>query len=300
MASFPPRNMRGNAWSMSLPIFESADDVRAFVATQRRAGQRIGFVPTMGNLHAGHYSLIERARECANCVIASVFVNPTQFGPGEDFACYPRTPEDDARGLAGHGCDALFLPEVEEIYPGGTDSGTRIDVGVLGSILEGASRPGHFNGVATVVATLFNIVRPQVAVFGCKDYQQLLVIRRLVRDLAFPVAIEAVPTRRETDGLAMSSRNRYLDADQRQRAASIFAILQWMGERGRAGVAVTDIEQQAAARLREAGLDPDYAVLRRGADLAPLSDTADADAVALIAARAGVTRLIDNLPLTGC
>ncbi len=279
---------------MSLSVFERADDVRAFVAAQRRAGCRIGFVPTMGNLHAGHYSLVERARECADCVIASVFVNPAQFGPGEDFARYPRTPEEDARGLAGHGCDALFLPQAGEIYPAGRMR-TRVDVGELGTILEGASRPGHFDGVATVVAILFNIVQPDVAVFGRKDYQQLLVIRQLVRDLALPVAIEDMATRREADGLAMSSRNRYLDADQRRRATAIFATLEWMAAQRRSGLPLADIERQAAARLRDAGLEPDYAVLRRAGDLGALSGTGDGDAVALIAARAGATRLIDNL-----
>jgi pantoate--beta-alanine ligase len=298
-ARFPRRNTHGDSidvasGDMSLPIHESVDELRAFVAAQRRAGRSIGFVPTMGNLHAGHYSLVERARECADCVVASVFVNPAQFGPGEDLARYPRTPEDDARGLAEHGCDALFLPQAGEIYPGGRVR-TRVDVGELGTILEGASRPGHFNGVAIVVAILFNIVRPDVAVFGRKDYQQLLVIRQLVRDLAMPVAIEDVPTRREADGLAMSSRNRYLDADQRRRATAIFATLEWMAGQQRAGLPVADIERQAATRLRGAGLEPDYAVLRRMDDLGALSGMDDIDAVALVAARAGATRLIDNL-----
>jgi pantoate--beta-alanine ligase len=285
----------GNPAGATLARFTRSSDLRGFVSARRAAGERIGLVPTMGNLHAGHFSLLERARERADCVVARVFDNPTQFGPGEDFARYPRTPEDDARGLASHGCDALFLPRVDEIYPAGIDAGTRVDVGPLGHILEGASRPGHFNGVATVVAALFNIVRPDIAVFGEKDYQQLLVIRQLVRDLAFAIRIDSVPTQREADGLAMSSRNRYLDADQRLRATAIHATLQWMKAHWREGIDPADIERGAAERLRIAGLEPDYAVLRRAADLAPLTGTEPGPAIALVAAKAGATRLIDNL-----
>ena len=185
----------------------TAAQLRPQIAQWQRDGRRIGFVPTMGNLHAGHHSLLAIAREHADIVVASVFVNPTQFGPNEDFARYPRTPEADAAGLAAHGCDALFLPAVEDMYPYGAAHGVNISVPDLPDVLEGAIRPGHFDGVATVVAKLFNLVQPQVAVFGQKDYQQLLVIRRMVRDLACPVAIVGAPIVREANGLAMSSRN---------------------------------------------------------------------------------------------
>ncbi len=280
-----------------LPVFETAGELRAFVGTQRNDGSRIGFVPTMGNLHTGHYALVRHARKRADCVIASVFVNPTQFGPDEDFERYPRTPTEDIDGLSQAGCEAVFFPSVREIYPGGADAGTRVGVGALGRILEGAIRPGHFDGVATVVTTLFHIVQPDVAVFGRKDYQQLLVIRQLVRDLAFAIDIEAVPTQREADGLAMSSRNRYLSACERGNASAIHATLQWMAGQFRNGGSVDAIEREAAARLAAHELVTDYAVLRRAADLEPAAAGSSEDAIALIAARAGSTRLIDNLPV---
>ena len=178
--------------------------LRARIAGWKRDGLRIGFVPTMGNLHAGHYSLIELAQRHADRVVASVFVNPTQFGPNEDFGRYPRTPEQDAAGLAAAGTDALWMPSLATMYPYGADKAVAIRVPGVTEILEGAHRPGHFDGVATVVARLFNQVQPDVAVFGRKDYQQLAVIRYLVADLAFPVDLIAAETRREPDGLAMS------------------------------------------------------------------------------------------------
>lgn len=260
----------------------------------QRAGKRIALVPTMGNLHAGHHSLVALARGHADIVIASVFVNPTQFGPHEDFARYPRTPEADAAGLAASGCDLLFMPGVEDLYPYGADRGVRVSVPELTDVLEGAIRPGHFDGVATVVAKLFNLARPQVAVFGQKDYQQLLVIRRLVRDLGYPIEVVAAPIVREESGLAMSSRNQYLDAEQRACAGVIHLTLRAMDERTRAARPRLEVEAEAAQRLTEAGLRPDYAVVRRAADLGePGPD--DRRLVALIAARMGSTRLIDNL-----
>src|SRR5690606_6402832 len=186
--------------------------LRAVVAGWRAAGEAVALVPTMGNLHAGHFALVQQARRSGARVVASVFVNPTQFGPAEDFGRYPRTPEQDAEGLAAHGCDLLFLPSVGEVYPFGAEACVRVQVPGLTDVLCGASRPGHFDGVATVVARLFNMVQPDRAVFGAKDFQQLQVIRFLVRDLAFPLQIEAAPIVREADGLAMSSRNRYLDS----------------------------------------------------------------------------------------
>src|SRR5436190_11048830 len=185
-------------------------ELRAAVAGLRRGGEQVGFVPTMGNLHDGHYALVRLARERAGRVVASVFVNPTQFGPREDFGAYPRTLEADAMGLEQHGCDLLFAPSMADMYPEGTEGHTQVIVPGLGDVLCGASRPGHFAGVAMVVAKLFNLVRPDLAVFGQKDYQQLLVIRRMARDLGFPVEIVGAPTVREPSGLAMSSPNQYL------------------------------------------------------------------------------------------
>jgi pantoate--beta-alanine ligase len=284
---------------MSMPVFERAKDLRAHLATLRQGGARVALVPTMGNLHAGHYSLVKLAREKADVVVASVFVNPTQFGPNEDFARYPRTPDADRSGLADAGCDALFMPAVDEMYPGGTGETVRVVVPGLRDILEGAVRPGHFDGVATVVAKLFNLVQPDVAIFGRKDYQQLLVIRRMTRDLAYPIEIIDAPTMRETNGLAMSSRNQYLDLAQRETAAVIHRTLQRMRDALLAGdEKIASIEEKAASELVAAGFTPDYAVIRRADDLAEPADGENAPLIALIAARAGSTRLIDNLLLT--
>ena len=270
--------------------------LRAQVAAWKREGLRIAFVPTMGNLHAGHHSLIALARRHADRVVASVFVNPTQFGPNEDFSRYPRTPEADARGLGEAGCDLLWLPSVDTMYPLGVEGTVRVSVPGVTAVLEGAHRPGHFDGVATVVARLFNQVQPDVAVFGRKDFQQMAVIRHLVRDLAFPIEIVAAPTLREADGLAMSSRNQYLSAEERPVAASIHATLQKMRESLQGGVAVEQVEAAATAALQAAGFQVDYAVVRTP-ELAPIGGPGPR--VALIAARLGRTRLIDNLEFDG-
>src|SRR5450432_1003598 len=203
----------------------AVEDLRAHVGKMRRAGARIGFVPTMGNLHGGHFSLVSIARAHADRVVASVFVNPTQFGPREDFASYPRTLARDQAGLAARGCDLLFAPQVDAIYPFGPNATVRIDVPGISDVLEGALRPGHFTGVATVVTKLLNLVQPDIAVFGQKDYQQLLVIERMVRDLRLPTDIVAAPTLREANGLAMSSRNQYLSAEERELAGIIHRTL---------------------------------------------------------------------------
>ena len=274
---------------------ERIDALRDVVRLWRNEGARIGFVPTMGSLHAGHMSLLSAARFRADRVIASVFVNPLQFGPGEDFERYPRTPEDDQRLLADAGCDRLFLPGVAEIYPDGRESATRISVKPLSGILEGAHRPGHFDGVATVVAKLFGIVQPDVAVFGEKDYQQLAIIRRMTADLDIPVEIVGAPTVRSPDGLAMSSRNRYLSEQERATAPVIHATLRRVagrvdgGERDYATLSAWGMEQ-----LRSAGLQPDYFELRDAATL--LEPTVGTrELVMLVAARLGKARLIDNL-----
>lgn len=286
-ADEPQRHARG------MDTITELADLRKRVRAWRNAGLRIGFVPTMGNLHPGHYSLVALARRHADRVVASVFVNPTQFGPGEDFTRYPRTPAQDAEGLADAGCDALWLPGVEAMYPFGVEHAVTVRVPGVTEVLEGAHRPGHFDGVATVVARLLNQVQPDVAVFGRKDFQQLAVIRYLVADLAIPVEIVAAPILREHDGLAMSSRNQYLSADERAIAPAIHATLLAMRDALRAGAAVARVEAEAVAALRAAGFKPDYAAIRR-----PDLGEARGDGgrfVALIAARLGRTRLIDNL-----
>ncbi|HEY4560564.1 MAG TPA: pantoate--beta-alanine ligase [Lysobacter sp.] len=274
-------------------VIDELDRLRATVRQWKRAGERVAFVPTMGNLHAGHFSLVRLAREHADRVVASVFVNPTQFGPNEDFARYPRTPERDARGLEDAGCDVLWMPSVETMYPFGVDGAVRVQVPGVTDVLEGAHRPGHFDGVATVVARLFLQVQPDVAVFGLKDYQQLAVIRYLVREMSFPIEIVPAQTRREDDGLAMSSRNQYLSPDERARAVAIHRVLGRMRHAAVAGRSVADIEAAAAAELDRDGFEVDYAVLRRR-DFRAV-EAADRELVALIAARIGRTRLIDNL-----
>jgi pantoate--beta-alanine ligase len=268
--------------------------LRTRVGEWKREGLRVGFVPTMGNLHAGHHSLVRLAREHADRVVASVFVNPTQFGPNEDYARYPRTPAADAAGLEAAGCHLLWLPSVETMYPFGADATVQVRVPGVTEVLEGAHRPGHFDGVATVVARLFNQVQPDVAVFGRKDYQQLAVIRYLVRDLAFPLEVVAAPTLREADGLAMSSRNQYLSADERPLAAQLQRTLQAMRAAIAAGTPRAQVEADASAALQRHGFDVDYVVVRRP-DLGEPTDGEGGARVALVAARLGRTRLIDNL-----
>jgi pantoate--beta-alanine ligase len=271
--------------------------VRERVRRWHGEGRRVAFVPTMGNLHAGHVSLIETARRHGDRFVASIFVNPMQFGPNEDFAHYPRTPAQDARMLADAGCDLMFMPDVAEIYPNGPDRATRVEVPGLSSILDGEFRPGHFEGVATVVAKLFHIVDPDVAVFGEKDFQQLTIIRRMVADLCMPVTIIAAPTVREPDGLAMSSRNQYLTDDERRQAPVIHQTLLAALERLQAGERDFDaIERTGVAALERAGFRPDYFAVRRADDLSgPDGDTRHL--VILTAARLGRARLIDNLQL---
>jgi pantoate--beta-alanine ligase len=272
--------------------------LRAQVRQWRREGASVGFVPTMGNLHAGHHALVALARRHADRVVSSIFVNPTQFGPNEDYARYPRTPDSDIRGLANTGCDALFLPSVEQMYPFGTMGCVQMHVPGITDILCGAHRPGHFNGVAQVVARLFNMVQPDLAVFGRKDYQQLQVIRYMTKEMSFPVEIIPAPTLREPDGLAMSSRNQYLEGDERRTATRIHETLRFMRDAARQGLPVTGIEDEAVARLEAAGFTVDYAEVRR-ADLTRAKSPDEKGLVALIAARLGRTRLIDNLEFDG-
>lgn len=270
-------------------------DLRALVLEWRLARETIAFVPTMGNLHAGHASLVGAAHHHGNRVVASVFVNPLQFGPNEDFAAYPRTPVDDSALLGELGADVLFLPTVEEMYPKGTAGSTIVDVPELSNILCGAFRPGHFQGVATVVVKLLNLVQPDVAIFGEKDYQQLTIIRHSVEDLCLPVKIVGAPTVRAEDGLALSSRNRYLTEEERSRAPLLYRALDRARRRLESGDGdIADIEREGLEALLVAGFRPDYFEVRMANTLTRPRGR-NVDVVVLAAARLSRARLIDNL-----
>lgn len=277
-------------------IVETVAGLRREIAALRTQQKRIAFVPTMGNLHAGHLRLVEEARRLAHAVVVSIYVNPLQFGAGEDFAAYPRTPQEDEAALEAKAVDLLFMPGDREMYPRGLEAMTRVEVPGLSDILCGAYRPGHFRGVTTVVNRLFNLVQPDVAVFGKKDYQQWLIIRRMVDDLGMPVEIVGVETVREPDGLAMSSRNHYLSGTERRIAPRLYATLGTARDRLVAGAAVAEVEALAAAELVAAGFRPDYVSVRRAEDLAE-PGPADRRLVLLAAAWLGRARLIDNLEL---
>jgi pantoate--beta-alanine ligase len=270
-------------------------ELRAAVAQARAEGKQIGFVPTMGNLHAGHVSLVEIAAQRADFVVASIFVNPLQFGAGEDLDKYPRTLAADQEKLLAAGCHLLFHPDVAEIYPHGMGDQTRVSVPGVSEGLCGASRPGHFEGVATVVTKLFNMVQPDLAVFGEKDYQQLAVIRALVQDLNMPIQIIGAPTQRAEDGLALSSRNGYLDAAQRSTAPTLYRSLQTIAEELRRGARdYARLIDGAQEQQRAAGFVPDYLEIRNAVTLRP-AQVDDCHLVILTAAQLGGTRLIDNL-----
>lgn len=279
--------------SMPLPVVRSVAELRAQVGAWRDQGLSVALVPTMGALHAGHLSLVGRGLELVDRVVASVFVNPTQFGPNEDFARYPRQEEKDAAALAGAGCHLLFAPDVDEMYPEGF--ATAVSVGGVAEGLCGAVRPGHFAGVATVVTKLLLQCLPDVALFGEKDYQQLAVIRRFARDLDIPVRIEGVPTLREDDGLAMSSRNAYMTPEQRAIAPWLIRALTGVADGLHAGAKAADLCPMAVSGLLKAGFDSvDYIEVRDAASLAP-AETLDRPLRILVAARLGKTRLIDNI-----
>jgi len=268
-------------------------ELRSVLRIWRRSGEKIAFVPTMGNLHAGHVSLVAAARERAERVVVSIFVNPTQFGVGEDFATYPRTEAEDREKLRAAGADLLFLPMVPEMYDPAAK--TVVSVAGLSDLHCGAFRSGHFNGVATVVAKLFNIVQPDTAFFGLKDYQQFVIIRTMARDLNIPVELVPVETVREASGLAMSSRNGYLSADEKANAAKLYqALCAARGAVLSGGADFTDIERQAQSFLSGAGFKTEYFSICRSLDLATATP-ADRDFVILAAARLGKTRLIDNI-----
>jgi pantoate--beta-alanine ligase len=270
-------------------------ELRAAVAQARAEGKQIGFVPTMGNLHAGHAALVEKAAQRADFVVASIFVNPLQFGPNEDLDSYPRTLAADQEKLFEAGCNLLFTPDVEEMYPHGMAGQTRVSVAGVSEGLCGASRPGHFEGVATVVTKLFNLVQPDLAIFGQKDFQQLAVIRTLVRDLNMPIQIIGEPTVRAEDGLALSSRNGYLNAEQRAAAPVLYRSLTQMAEAIRQGERdYPALIAAAQAQQLAAGFRPDYLEVRESNSLRPASAD-DRQLVILVAAFIGSTRLIDNL-----
>lgn len=270
-------------------------ELRAAVAQARAEGKQIGFVPTMGNLHAGHVSLVEIAAQRADFVVASIFVNPLQFGAGEDLDKYPRTLAADQEKLLAAGCHLLFHPDVAEIYPHGMGDQTRVSVPGVSEGLCGASRPGHFEGVATVVTKLFNMVQPDLAVFGEKDYQQLAVIRALVQDLNMPIQIIGAPTQRAEDGLALSSRNGYLSDEQRAAAPALYRGLQTIAEELRRGARdYARFIETTQAQQRTAGFIPDYLEIRNALNLRP-AQVDDHHLVILTAAQLGSTRLIDNL-----
>lgn len=273
-------------------VAEVRDQVRAW----KQAGLRVGFVPTMGNLHAGHISLVREALAHSDRVVASVFVNPTQFGPSEDFDSYPRTLDADSRQLAEAGCHLLFAPSVDEMYP--EKNRTWVDVDDLGNYLCGASRPGHFRGVTTVVSKLFHIVQPDVACFGEKDFQQLAIIRRMVRDLFFPVNIIGVPTSREASGLAMSSRNGYLSDAEKAQAAEIHKVLQALKDEIRVQSGdYRALESKYSHTLEAKGFKVDYLSIANADTLAPAT-LPDRHLVIAVAAKLGDTRLIDNVSFT--
>ncbi|MBC3421193.1 MULTISPECIES: pantoate--beta-alanine ligase [unclassified Pseudomonas] len=272
-------------------------ELRAAVARARGEGKRIAFVPTMGNLHSGHAALVTKAAQRADFVVASIFVNPLQFGAGEDLDKYPRTLAADQETLLQAGCHLLFAPTVEEMYPDGMTVQTRVSVPQLSEGLCGASRPGHFEGVATVVSKLFNMVQPDLAVFGEKDYQQLAVIRAMVRDLNMPIQIIGEPTVRAEDGLALSSRNGYLSAEQRAAAPMLYKVLSLLAEAVRRGQRdYLTLLAEGQAQLTAAGFRPDYLEVRHAVSLKP-AQADDRDLVILGAAYLGSTRLIDNLYL---
>jgi len=270
-------------------VFELREAVKAW----RLDGESVAFVPTMGNLHAGHLQLVSMAKKNADRVVVSIFVNPTQFGIGEDFETYPRTEREDHEKLEAENADLLFQPSVAEIYM--PDAKTVVTVTGLSDLYCGASRPGHFSGVATVVCKLFNIVQPNMALFGLKDFQQLTVIKTMVRDLNIPVEIMGVDTVRESSGLAMSSRNGYLTEDEKRVAPKLYHALCTARDAILAGnQAYADIEQHAIQFLQQSGFQPDYFSVCRSTDLQK-AESEDVDLVLLAAAKLGKTRLIDNI-----
>ena len=280
-----------------MKVFHTVSGLRDDLNKDRRRGLRIGFVPTMGNLHQGHLALVKQARETNDIVVCSIFVNALQFGPNEDWDKYPRTYESDCEKLRESGCDYLFHPDDIEMYPNGLDTQSRVICPTMTDMLCGASRPGHFEGVTTVVSKLFNIVQPDEAVFGIKDYQQLAVIRRMAEDLCMPVQISAAPIHREADGLAMSSRNSYITDEERPRVTVLKQSLEWIAEQIQDGSRdFSKLEQSAGQQLIDAGFALDYITISNSKTLEPAADD-DIEITILGAMFTEKARLIDNLSI---
>jgi len=282
---------------MMMQVITSIAELRAAIQAFKSNGDKVGFVPTMGNLHEGHLDLVRRASEKAQCTVVSIFVNPTQFDREDDLTAYPRTMKDDLVKLEAIGTDIVFCPEPKEMYPHG-GLVTQVDVPAIGSLLEGSSRPGHFCGVAPVVCKLFNIVSPDVAVFGQKDFQQLMLIRQMVADLDMPLEIIGAPTVREKDGLAMSSRNNLLTTEQRVLASELNRLLEQIEAKLLDGNKAFEVLQEESVRaLVSAGFRPDYVKVCNAKTL-QLAEQRDSELVILAAAFLGDIRLIDNIPVT--
>jgi len=278
-------------------IFHTVSGLRDALTVHRREGLRIGFVPTMGNLHQGHLALVKQARESCDIVVCSIFVNALQFGLNEDWDKYPRTYEMDCDKLRDSGCDYLFHPEDTEMYPNGLDTQSRVICPTMTDVLCGASRPGHFEGVTTVVTKLFNIVQPDEAVFGIKDYQQLAVIRRMAEDLCMPVEITAAPIYREADGLAMSSRNGFITEQERPNVVVLKQSLEWIAEQIHAGERnFRELEKLAVERIADAGFKTDYITVSHSKTLDPAAED-DLEITILGAMFTEAARLIDNLSI---
>ncbi len=281
-----------------MKIYPSCNDMRNVASSLKKEGKTISFVPTMGNLHEGHLQLVHHAQQISDYVVVSIFVNQLQFGENEDYDLYPRTMEADIEKLTAEGADILFCPTDKEIYPNGFPEQTVVTVPTMTNVLCGASRPGHFTGVTTIVAKLFNIVQADKAIFGLKDYQQLAVIKKMVEDLYMPVKIIAAPIARAADGLALSSRNGYLTDEERQIAPAVYQILcETSAAITTDGQNYQELEEQAKGKLTSAGLRPDYYSIRHAKTLEPAT-TRDKALVIVAAAYLGQTRLIDNVTLT--
>jgi len=278
-------------------IFHTVSGLRDALTIHRREGLRIGFIPTMGNLHQGHLALVKQARESCDIVVCSIFVNALQFGLNEDWDKYPRTYQMDCDKLTAAGCDYLFHPDDTEMYPNGLDTQSRVICPTMTDVLCGASRPGHFEGVTTVVSKLFNIVQPDEAIFGIKDYQQLAVIRRMAEDLCMPVQITAAPIHREADGLAMSSRNSYITEQERPKVVVLKDSLEWIAQQVREGARnFRELEGLAVERIASAGFTPDYITVSNSKTLDPAAED-DLEITILGAIFTESARLIDNLSI---
>jgi pantoate--beta-alanine ligase len=282
---------------MAMQVFHTVNGLREILRKHRNSGQKIGFVPTMGNLHDGHLALIKQAKQTNDIVVCSIFVNALQFGLNEDWDKYPRTYDSDCEKLDQEGCDYLFYPEDGEMYPNGLDTQSRVICPTMTDVLCGASRPGHFEGVTTVVSKLFNIVQPDEAIFGIKDYQQLAVIKRMTEDLCLPVKIISAPIHREADGLAMSSRNSYINEDERPKVKVLKQALELIAEQIKAGnLEFTQLEMEAKKRIESEGFKADYVTISNSKTLEPAA-VDDREITILGAMYTDSARLIDNISI---